>query len=537
MVGSGKPQSDEKPQSGGKPQYSKESWGSKEPQNSKEPQGSKANAGGKVNAGDKVTPATPITPNPLSRIKALLTFNNIIGLIIIVVLLALFVRGCSVYNGWKTAEDAKEKAAEKAASDRQFQEEADAYRKKWGLDEGSGDGSSDDSSDGSDKNESEKKDERRGTMSERFDAVADNAENVEIADESALLGQAIDTSYTGTSFAVKVDAAHQQLWGLMSDKGTWTVPPIFTVMPEDSAEQLYRMEGPSSMGSQWGFVDRTGTWKIKAKFKEAGEFHEGLAAVHDKATDKWGVIDTEGHWVISPQFDSIGNFSDGLAPVAVYKGGRTPACGYIDKNGRMAIPLNASWTAAAPFSEGLAAVRMAEPNEVRYINMQGQEVLDGNPDGQGWVNATSFHNGRAFVWAWNGDKYIDTAGNTVLDTDSSSGFAVGDGYALVDWRTDAAGNRGFGYVDGSGNLLGDMVFKDADVFRGGYGVVELANPSEGASHEYALLSSDGTLRMNLRVGSQMAKATIQKVADAGPESRLADGESFTCATAGGKSIW
>lgn len=531
MAGSEKPQSSKESRGSGKPQSSKESQGSREPRSSEKPQGSKDDAGSKAN------PATPITPNLPSRIRSLLTFNNVLGAIIVVILLALLFRGCSVYNGWKTAEDAKEKAAEKAASDKRFQEEADAYRKKWGLDEGSGDGSGESSGDGSSQSASEKKNEHRGTMSERFDAVADNAEKVEVADESALLGQAIDTSYTGTSFAVKVDAAHQQLWGLMSDKGTWTVPPIFTVMPEDSAEQLYRMEGPSSMGSQWGFVDRTGTWKIKAKFKEAGEFHEGLAAVHDKATDKWGVIDTEGHWVISPQFDSIGNFSDGLAPVAVYKNGRAPACGYIDKSGRMAIPLNTSWTAAAPFSEGLAAVRMAEPNEVRYINAKGQEVLDGNPDGQGWVNATSLHNGRAFVWAWNGDRYIDAAGNTVLDTDSSAGFAVGDGYALVDWRTDAAGNRGFGYVDASGNLLGGMVFKDADVFRGGYGVVELVNPSEGSSHEYALLSSDGTLRMNLRVGSQMAKATIQKVADAGPESRLADGESFTCATAGGKSIW
>ena len=69
------------------------------------------------------------------------------------------------------------------------------------------------------------------------------------------------------------------------------------------------------IGSQWGFVDKTGTVRISPQFSDADWFHEGVAAV---AIDgKWGYIDKRGTLLTPLQFDKGRTFSEGLAPVKV----------------------------------------------------------------------------------------------------------------------------------------------------------------------------------------------------------------------------
>ncbi len=99
---------------------------------------------------------------------------------------------------------------------------------------------------------------------------------------------------------------------------------------------------------------------IQPIFDKVGEFHEGLAAAALRESDKeknysykWGYIDKTGAWKISPKYDQAEAFSDGRAAVHVKKdiGGSE---GYIDKTGKLVIP--AKYTVAFPFSEGLAGV-------------------------------------------------------------------------------------------------------------------------------------------------------------------------------------
>lgn len=57
--------------------------------------------------------------------------------------------------------------------------------------------------------------------------------------------------------------------------------------------------------------------KLFSIYFEAGPYSEGLARVQKTATGKWGYINEEGKYVIRPHFRQAGDFHDGLAKVLV----------------------------------------------------------------------------------------------------------------------------------------------------------------------------------------------------------------------------
>jgi hypothetical protein len=60
---------------------------------------------------------------------------------------------------------------------------------------------------------------------------------------------------------------------------------------------------------RWSFVDKSGKRLFNSQFEDAGDFHEGLAAV--KIAGKWGFIDKRGNRVIPSVFDYVTPFSEG----------------------------------------------------------------------------------------------------------------------------------------------------------------------------------------------------------------------------------
>lgn len=105
-------------------------------------------------------------------------------------------------------------------------------------------------------------------------------------------------------------------------------------------------------GTDWGFVDKTGTLAIAARFKAAREFADGLAPVQDQ-TGKWGYADKTGQVVIAPQYDAAFGFSEGFALVR-----RGDQRLFIDKTGGLlATPV---FRDASRFSSGLAPVKIDE---------------------------------------------------------------------------------------------------------------------------------------------------------------------------------
>jgi hypothetical protein len=120
----------------------------------------------------------------------------------------------------------------------------------------------------------------------------------------------------------------------------------------------------SKYQEKWGYIDETGKTVLAAQFTSAGLFREGFALVGmnessayyhgvSEVTGTRNYVDKHGHMLLSQPgeaFEAEDNgFSNGLAPMRFEAG-----WGYIDTNGRLAIPAN--FVLAEPFSEELAAV-------------------------------------------------------------------------------------------------------------------------------------------------------------------------------------
>ena len=111
-----------------------------------------------------------------------------------------------------------------------------------------------------------------------------------------------------------------------------------------------RIGGFFSWGGEWGYADMNDRIVIPCKWKDAGNFKEGLAPVQNKE-GRCGYIDKTGTIVIPYKWQDAGDFSEGLAAVQ----DENEKCGYIDKTGKLVIPCEWSW--AKPFTNGLARVQ------------------------------------------------------------------------------------------------------------------------------------------------------------------------------------
>src|SRR5712664_3477180 len=107
---------------------------------------------------------------------------------------------------------------------------------------------------------------------------------------------------------------------------------------------------PYRKGKKWGFSDVNKKLVIQPKYESTEPFSDGLARVQ-LTPYRFGFVDTKGNEVIPFKYFQRDTepFSEGLADVQLNN-----KWGYIDKSGRVVIPLK--WSEAFPFSEGLAEV-------------------------------------------------------------------------------------------------------------------------------------------------------------------------------------
>src|SRR4029078_4333247 len=85
--------------------------------------------------------------------------------------------------------------------------------------------------------------------------------------------------------------------------------------------------------------------------------------------EKVGSIDGDAHWVLDPVFDDAHEFSEGLAYVVREDG----TSGYINKRGRMVIPLEAP-AGHCKFRDGLAVYDRR--NKEGFINRKGEVEIE-----------------------------------------------------------------------------------------------------------------------------------------------------------------
>jgi hypothetical protein len=134
---------------------------------------------------------------------------------------------------------------------------------------------------------------------------------------------------------------------------------------------------------KWGYVDRSGAYKIKAQFEKADSFRQGIARA--KSGGKWGLIKIDGSWLESPTHSAVDEIEGGwyvrdgkawgliqangqwlvkprMAKRLEYHGGlarqkdpNTKLWGYVNLTGNWAIP--AAFSRAGDFSLGYARVK------------------------------------------------------------------------------------------------------------------------------------------------------------------------------------
>lgn len=98
-----------------------------------------------------------------------------------------------------------------------------------------------------------------------------------------------------------------------------------------------RLPSKESEPSLWGYVDRSGEWRILASYGEAAEFSEGLGRVSlsAKGPPVWSYIAASGKPLSNESYDWAGDFWNGYAAVCARRG----HCGFIDKAGKTVVPL------------------------------------------------------------------------------------------------------------------------------------------------------------------------------------------------------
>lgn len=203
--------------------------------------------------------------------------------------------------------------------------------------------------------------------------------------------------------------------GFMDVTGKVIIEPIYE---KHSASACSFNNGLAlvKLGNKFGYINKTGKVIIPINYDNAYAFNEGIAIVI-KGEEKM-YINTEGKVIVKSTYKIADNFCDGLAAV----GNDNNNCGFIDKTGKIVIPLIYQNAYPFKFSEGLAA--MKKDGKWGYINKQGQVIIPFT-----YNSAGNFYNGLAAV---NENSYINIKNEIIIKTENWITTDFYNGVALVE---------------------------------------------------------------------------------------------------------
>ncbi len=230
---------------------------------------------------------------------------------------------------------------------------------------------------------------------------------------------------------------------------------------------------------KWGFIDHTGSYKIKPQFEKPStldypgddpiDFSDGLAAV--ERNGRVGYIDKDGKMVIDAKFGSAREFRNGLAAARDFWG----KWGFIDKKGKFVI--DPQFADALSFSEGRAAIatggKYPSDRKWGFIDTSGKVVIEPQ-----YSMVLSFTEGMALVLTLNNGtysgKYIDKEGKKAFDLECHGGLWFAEGLASVPLKQFV-----YGYIDKHGKTSIPAQFQEARPFCEGLAVVKLSDTDWG----------------------------------------------------------
>jgi hypothetical protein len=224
--------------------------------------------------------------------------------------------------------------------------------------------------------------------------------------------------------------------------------------PRENGEVLF----PIVQDDYYGYIDRTGTIRIKPQFSRAWGFRDGLAPVQRAINQPWGYINTKGEYVIEPRFGRAAEFSEGLAGVSLGTEGAPTSFDVIDTTGRVVFQQTIFDTEG--FSEGLK-VAYGENKKWGFVDRTGAMVIPAQFD-----SARSFSGGLAFVEVNGNWFHIDKTGARVGSLPEEAGESRDD-------LAPACDDNKCGYVDKAGKFVIPKRFDDVAKFSEGRAAVEV----------------------------------------------------------------
>ncbi len=155
-------------------------------------------------------------------------------------------------------------------------------------------------------------------------------------------------------------------WGFVNMQDSVIVPFEF--------DELYNFTGDYFWGKKnrkWALFNSDLKQITDYDFSRVSYFEEGLAYV--RKNSKWGYVDHKGDVVIDFQYEMAFEFSENLAHVC----SSDSTCGYINKKGKVKIPLVYEKNYGGEFNEGLAEIRVKKEGEYYYgfINKKGKSLI------------------------------------------------------------------------------------------------------------------------------------------------------------------
>ena len=272
-------------------------------------------------------------------------------------------------------------------------------------------------------------------------------------------------------------------WGYINRQGKLEIPVSYDRVYAFSKEGLAVVfngsfsirEGKAYAEGMYGLIDRAGTIKLHLAYDEIGAFSEGIARV--RRHDSVGYINDQAQLLVPPTYSDGGDFHEGRARVSVTemvlkpfensrdqalydslfaltmkkirqagedrkkleqvfnspvalklvtlqtgRGEKRDRHGFVDRQGKLAIPLQYDW--AADFKAGLAKVRYGPDHRSALIATHSQvsesdPLLSIPPPQKGATDTI-----RGF-------GYIDRNGKTVIPTIYESALRCRDSIFIV----------------------------------------------------------------------------------------------------------
>jgi hypothetical protein len=258
-------------------------------------------------------------------------------------------------------------------------------------------------------------------------------------------------------------------WGYIDRTGEYVIKPRFKSLGKFSSlfspvNSFSEGLAPANDGRAWGFINKTGEYVIEPQFSNVSQFSEGLAIASSRS--KSGIIDKTGKFILEPMYKEIESFSQGRAVFQI----KTTKYEYADpndtfdmrepdSNGMVGKSVNKygyldsegnvvvepMYDYANPFSEGIAGVDL--DGKVMLIDRDGNIILK-----KDFPRMKKFSEGLAVFYHKDGKcGYIDRTGQIVIENQYDYAYEFKNGYAQICQKTGNIYKSGL--IDKTGNLV------------------------------------------------------------------------------------